>query len=311
MTPRRARCERIDPCDIELSAEPIDRNEPTEKAENAEPMEPMDRNDPTEPMDSIEPLDPIERNESSDHSDHRALDAIAAVSRDRGQSLCNRVRHVLLTGHAIGEAGGMTMRTRIGVAFFAAALVFGSSLATAGTAGAADSHSVTVSPSRGLSDGQTVTVTGSGFVETPALYDWAVVECSAAILTDGITLDNALKDCDAGGSPDTGGTFAHADAGGNLSPTPFVVRTSFSTTTPTPVPVTCGQAPNDCAILVAQLTTPGGTFVGAAAPISFGTPVRTVAECYRELTHDHQHSLRYRLVHLLTCVFTALHHERH
>jgi hypothetical protein len=202
------------------------------------------------------------------------------------------------------------MRTRIGIAFFAAALAFGSTLATAGTAGAADSHTVTVSPSTGLSDGQTVTVTGAGFVETPALYDWAVVQCNAAILTDGITLDNALHDCDASGGPDTGGTFAHADAGGNLSPTSFVVRKSFTTTGPA-VPVTCGQAPNDCAILVAQLTTPGGSFVGAAAPMSFGTPIKTVAQCYQEFTRDHQHSLRYRLVHLLTCVFTALHHQRH
>jgi hypothetical protein len=204
----------------------------------------------------------------------------------------------------------MTMRTRIGIAFFAAALAFGSSLAAAGSVSAADSHTVTVSPSTGLSDGQTVTVTGAGFVETPALYGWAVVQCNATILTDGITLDNALKDCDASGGPDTGGIFATADAGGNLSPISFVVRKSFTTTGPS-VPVTCGQAPNDCAILVAQLTTPGGSFVGAAAPISFGTPVKSVAQCYEEFTHDQQHNLRYRLVHLLTCVFTALHHERH
>ncbi len=34
--------------------------------------------------------------------------------------------------------------------------------------------------------------------------------------------------------------------------------------------VTCGQAPNDCAVLVSQLTDGSGFVTGAATPISFG-----------------------------------------
>ncbi len=193
------------------------------------------------------------------------------------------------------------MRTRIGIALMVTALALGGSLAAGGSAGAADSHTITVSPSTGLTDGQTVTVSGTGFVETPLVYDWVVTQCDPAILTETISLDNALQDCDATTSPFT---FVHADSAGNLS-TPFTLRKSF--TTSGNIAVTCGQAANDCAILVAQVV--GGGFAGAAAPITFGTPVKTVPECYREFAHDHRHGLRYRLVQLLTCVVTALHHR--
>ncbi|MGZ4737545.1 MAG: neocarzinostatin apoprotein domain-containing protein [Acidimicrobiia bacterium] len=193
------------------------------------------------------------------------------------------------------------MRTRLGVALVVTALTLGGTLAVGGPAGAAGTHTVTVTPSTGLSDGQTVTVSGTGFVETPIINDWAVGMCSPAILTEAITLQNALHDCDVTTQPFT---FTHADANGNLS-TPFVVRKTFSTSGGT---VTCGQAPNDCAILVSQLT--GPEITGAAAPISFGPPVKTVSQCFREFAHDHQHRLRYRLIHLLTCVFTALTHRQ-
>ena len=76
MTPRRVRCDSSDQRDIELSAEPIDANEPADRIEHAEPTEPIDRNEPTDPIDSIEPFEPIERNESSDHNAHRDRDDV-------------------------------------------------------------------------------------------------------------------------------------------------------------------------------------------------------------------------------------------
>jgi hypothetical protein len=65
-------------------AEPIDANEPMDRAEQVEPTDPMERKDPTDAIDSIEPFDPIERNESSDHKDHRERGALTrSVSRAR------------------------------------------------------------------------------------------------------------------------------------------------------------------------------------------------------------------------------------
>jgi Neocarzinostatin family len=194
------------------------------------------------------------------------------------------------------------MRTRIGVAFVVAALGLGSTLIAVGPAGAAGAHTVTVTPSTGLVDGQTVTVSGTGFVETPIINDWSVSLCDSAILSEPITLQNALHDCDATTQPFV---FTHADAAGNLS-TPFAVRKSF--TTSGNLSVTCGQAPNDCAILVSQLT--GSDITGAAAPISFGTPVRTLADCIREFLGDHNHGPKARFHRLLVCVFAVLSQHR-
>jgi Neocarzinostatin family len=190
------------------------------------------------------------------------------------------------------------MRTRIGVALAVVALALGGSLATAGAAGAAGVHTVTVTPSSGLSDGQTVTVSGTGFVETPIVNDWSVAMCDPSILSS-TSFETAIAHCDITTQPFV---FLHADSSGAVS-TPYAVRKSF--TIEGGATVTCGQAPNDCAILVGQLTDQG--FVGAAAPISFGP--RTVAACYREFAHDRQHGLRFRLTHLLACVIAALSHR--
>ena len=134
-------------------------------------------------------------------------------------------------------------------------------------AGATVGHSITVGPSTSLSDGDTVTIWGSGFVETPLINDWAVAMCSRDIITDGILVVNALKDCDTTTEPFT---FVHADANGDFT-TQFKVRKTFSTGGG---PVTCGQAPDDCAILVSQLTGPDLT--GSAVPISFTVHTLTV-----------------------------------
>jgi hypothetical protein len=84
MTPRRVRWDMIDHRANDESAEPIEKNEPTDRTDHAEPTEPIDMNEPTDPIESIEPFEPIERNESSDHSDHRDRDAVTGpVSHGR------------------------------------------------------------------------------------------------------------------------------------------------------------------------------------------------------------------------------------
>ncbi len=127
-------------------------------------------------------------------------------------------------------------------------------------------HAVTVTPTSGLADGQTVTVAGTGFVETPALNDWAVSECRAQVLDQPITLSSALDNCDVTTAP---GVFTHADAAGNLS-TDYKLRSSFTLTAGGVGTVDCSVTA--CAIVVAQIVTESVNFVGAGAPISFGPP---------------------------------------
>lgn len=253
----------------------------------------------------MEPFDPIERNESRDHSDQRDADGdvMLLVSHPSGDPrclLCDRWGHALLS-ESSNAPGGTDLRTRIGVALTVVALTLGGSLVASAPAGAAAVHAIAVNPSTGLSDGQIVTITGTGFDETPAVNDWSVAMCEPAAL-DIITLENAIQHCDITTTPFV---FTHADAAGNLS-TQYAVRKTF--TVEGGRTVTCGQSPNDCVILVAQITTVG--FTGAGVPISFGAPVKTVAECFRDFRLDHTHSLRYRFRQLLICVFTALTHRQ-
>jgi hypothetical protein len=195
---------------------------------------------------------------------------------------------------------GVDMSRRVGVALMVAVLALGGSLVAGEPAGAAEVHTVAVTPNTGLSDGQIVTLTGTGFDETPLVNDWAIAMCEPAIL-DAISLENALDHCDVTTEPFV---FTPADEAGNID-TQYAVRRTFVVGGRT---VTCGQSANDCAILVAQISS--GGFVGAAAAISFGTPVKTVGECLHDFFHDHRHRLRFRLRHLLVCVITALHHQR-
>jgi hypothetical protein len=188
------------------------------------------------------------------------------------------------------------MRRRFGIALIVTALTLGASVATVEPASAADTHTVTVTPSTGLTDGQIVTVSGSGFVEDLLNNEWLVSMCDPAVLTT-IDLRTALDHCDIV----TRNVFAPSDAAGNLS-VQYDVRKTFPLIDGTTV--TCGQAPNDCAILVADVTALG--FFGAAAPISFAQPVPTLGDCVREFLGDHQHGVRFRVHRLLVCIFTAL-----
>jgi len=165
-------------------------------------------------------------------------------------------------------------------------------------------HKVTVAPNTGLSDGQTVTVRGTGFVETPALNDWVVTQCSARILEAPNEINHVINEC----NQQEPAVFAHADAAGNVT-SPLVVRKTFTAGLLAGAhTVTCGQAPNDCAVLVVQITT-DGNFTGAAAPISFGKPVPTLRDCIHTFLADHEHRPFVKFRRLLVCIFIALTHK--
>src|SRR3954469_20415431 len=106
------------------------------------------------------------------------------------------------------------MRKRIGVSLVVVVLAFGTAFVAGTPAGAAAVHTVSVTPSTGLFDGQAVTVHGTGFDETPLVVGgFAVQQCRAAILTVAtIDIPDAITNCDQ-----SSGTAAYADAAGNIS----------------------------------------------------------------------------------------------
>jgi len=135
--------------------------------------------------------------------------------------------------------------------------------AGASVAAGAATHTVTVSPSTGLHNGQTVTVAGTGFTETPLVNGFFVSECRAAVLDQAVTLDSAIANCDVSTAS---GVLVHPDGVGSFS-TPYPLRTTFNLTGG--ASVDCTVTP--CALLVSQLVT-GAVLIGAGAPISFGPP---------------------------------------
>jgi hypothetical protein len=163
-------------------------------------------------------------------------------------------------------------------------------------------HTLTVTPSTGLRDGQTVTVTGTGFVEKPVVSDWTLTMCSPDILTADFTIISAIQYCSLDSPPFTG---VPPSADGVLTAS-LTVTKQFSTRAGT---VTCGQAPNDCVVILAQLAGPAG-FVGATAPVSFGQPVPTLRDCIRTFLADHQHRPAVKLHRLLVCIWTAVANKR-
>ena len=161
----------------------------------------------------------------------------------------------------------MGVRLRAFVVVLAGVIVGGlGGLGATSTAGAAGSavHAITVTPSTGLSDGQTVVVSGTGFTEAPAVNDWSVAECRAKILDQAITLNTALDNCDVTSQPFV---FVHADSAGNLS-TSYTAHATFTLTTGGVGTVDCTAT--QCALLVAEIINGGQGFVGAAALVTFG-----------------------------------------
>jgi hypothetical protein len=116
-------------------------------------------------------------------------------------------------------------------------------------AGATVAPSLVVTPSTGLTDGQTVTVTGSNFAVSSSLY---VVECSGLSEADCDIADGIL------------GT-ASTDASGAFSLS-FVVHTgTFGT-------ANCDSTSTTCAINATTDPNPSDTAAAATAPISFAAP---------------------------------------
>ena len=161
----------------------------------------------------------------------------------------------------------------------------------------ANQHTVTVTPNKGLANGQTVTVTGKGFFENPIGGNWALTTCTREFLSGPFTIQRAVQVCAVGDPPFV---FVPPTADGNIT-TPYTLHQEFSTLSG---PVKCGRAPNDCVVLLAQLTS--SDFQGGTAPISFGKPVPTLADCIREFLGDKVHHPLRRWFRLFVCIFTAL-----
>jgi hypothetical protein len=147
---------------------------------------------------------------------------------------------------------------------FIAFVVLGSATA----AGARTSPTINVTPSTGLTDGQVVSVTGTGLESAVAP---GVLQCSAPV--DPTSLSSVLQFCDAD-------PFVHptVDAAGNYTASIAVSEVIL---------IGFGRGPNvdctanDCVILAGGL---GGTtgFIGVVAPISFGLPTPvTKDDCKR------------------------------
>jgi hypothetical protein len=160
-----------------------------------------------------------------------------------------------------------------------AGLVSGALLVPQGAA-AQEPRTVTVTPSAGLEDGQTVTVTGEGF---SGLIATVVAQCpEAAVLTD---VGSVVSYCD----------FARAipapiDASGHLVPTSYTVHEVLNLLGLFPPGTTYDcTVRNDCSIaVVGFLADQTSVLVGVEAPISFGPAVPTKRS---DCTHGGWHAL--------------------
>ena len=134
---------------------------------------------------------------------------------------------------------------------------------------------ITVTPSTGLVDGQTVTVSGTGFGGFTR-----ILQCGPALGSEP-DLNAAVTHCDLGQFVNP-----NLDAQGNVPPTPFIVTETLPTSAGT-VDCTTSQ----CVILIGGLGGGPDGFVTAVEPIRFGvaTPA-TKAACkkggWRNLAND-------------------------
>jgi hypothetical protein len=159
-------------------------------------------------------------------------------------------------------------------------------LLTPQAAHAQDDPTITVTPSSGLRDGQTVTVSGAGF--DPGAVRWPGTVCRAEVLALLPSTVDINSLCGAASlvqvTPNATGAFS----------TPMVVfqvqRTFLGGA------IDCGQS--DCVVLFLELVGPAQQLTGsAAARISFGPDVPTTkAQCknggWRNLANDQGQSFR-------------------
>jgi Neocarzinostatin family len=150
----------------------------------------------------------------------------------------------------------MRVRT-VSISGVAAALALAGALAVVGVASAAHRSprtgpTVMVAPDTGLTNGQTVMVSGSGFNASESVY---VLQCMAN--------PTGQADCNVGGV-----VPATTDASGNLPSTSFTVTTGVYGTT------TCGTSSSDLANCVIEVANLAETDAGSA-PITFAAPSTT------------------------------------
>ncbi len=150
------------------------------------------------------------------------------------------------------------MRVRkISISAVVAIVTVAGALTVAGVASAAHKSprtgpTVMVTPSTGLTNGQTVMVSGSGFANGDSVY---ILQCQNP--------PTGQSSCNVGGV-----VPATIDGSGNLPSTSFTVTTGVFGTT------TCGTGPSDLSNCVIEVANLAETDAGAA-PITFATPSST------------------------------------
>jgi hypothetical protein len=157
------------------------------------------------------------------------------------------------------------------------------------SAQAQDAPTLTVTPSAGLEEGDTVTVTGGPF-PTFLQRTAGVGQCFEPIdFTDVVSV---LTHCELGHA-------ASFDAEGNLVPTSLTVHEVFAPAAGFvfPIPTHDCTVSNDCLIGLFGFLSDQTTLVGATAPIRFGPEVPiTRAGClsggWRNLANDQGQSFR-------------------
>jgi neocarzinostatin family protein len=147
--------------------------------------------------------------------------------------------------------------TRVSISAVAAALALVGGLVGAGVASAAHESprtgpTVVVTPSTGLTNGQVVMVSGSGFNPGDSVF---ILQCQNP--------PTGQSSCNVGGV-----VPATIDGSGNLPSTSFTVKTGVYGTT------TCGTSSSDASNCVIEVGNIAETDVGAA-PITFAAPSTT------------------------------------
>jgi len=154
---------------------------------------------------------------------------------------------------------------------------------------AQEQPSISVTPSTGLADGQTVTVTGGPF---PPLVGAGVFQCAEPVdLTD---VTSVVSHC-------SGLSVASFDAQGNLVPTSVTVHEVFTAAggvvPPGAITYDC-TVNNNCSVaVVGFLASDQSTLVGAKVPIRFGAePPSSKAACenggWRNVANDQDQPFR-------------------
>ena len=147
---------------------------------------------------------------------------------------------------------------------------------------AQEAPTLTVTPSTGLEDGQTVTVTGGPF---PELVSPVLVQCTGSVVATDVT--SVVTQCDF-----ARGAAPSFDAAGNLLPTSLTVHDVINLEAFIPDQTYDCTVRNDCVIVLAGFLAPAASqLFGVKAPISFGAPTpESKADCkrggWRDLAND-------------------------